>query len=161
MDQKPETRYVITVLRAAVETYLNPMIVSVRNDVLSDAIHGNTCKAVEFSFSITVLAKFFKELSVRVEHLDAVVGRIRHNNRVVGPNGYASGPSKLSGLAPPTSYLKQLMALLQVPTPRGRTYRRCCDTCKRIKTLELHSKGVRECFKGCLMLVQGAWLSTL
>lgn len=109
-------------------TYLYSMIISIRDDILPNPVDSDSCKAVELAFSVSILSKLLDKLAVSVENLYAVVGRIRDHYRVVRAHGHAARPREKSGLAPPTPYLEQLYTFLQVPTPRGGTYRCRCDT---------------------------------
>lgn len=107
--------------------YLDAMIVAVGDDKLADPVNCHTGQTVKFSFRISVTAKFLDEDSIRIEDLNAVVGRVRDYYRVVRTHGDAAGPCEASGLAPPTSNLELLTALLQVLAPRGGTGR-CRET---------------------------------
>lgn len=68
------------------------MVVSVGDDVLPNSVDGHAGQAVELPFAVAVLSELLHELSVRVEHLHAMVGRIRDNYGVVGTHGHAAGP---------------------------------------------------------------------
>jgi len=52
-----------------------------------------------------------------------MVGRVCDHDSVVRPHCDAAGPSESSGLAPPTPYLEQLTAFLQVLAARARSAR--------------------------------------
>lgn len=95
------------------------MVVPIGDNVLSNPVHCYSSETVELPVAGSVGAELVKELSVAVEHLDAVVARVCDHHRVVWTDGYASWPCEVSGLAPPTSYLIQLTTLLQVLTPGG------------------------------------------
>lgn len=46
------------------------MIVSIRNDILADAIHSHTGQTIELSVTVAVLTKLFHINAIRIEHLD-------------------------------------------------------------------------------------------
>jgi hypothetical protein len=99
------------------------VIVAISDDELSDPVHGHTSQTVELSLCIAVTAKLLDEDSISIEDLNAVVGRVCDDYRVVGSDGDAAGPREASGLAPPTPDLELLAAFLQVLTPRAGTCR--------------------------------------
>lgn len=107
--------------------YLDAMIVTVSDDKLTDPVNCHTGQTVKFSFCISVTAKFLDKDSIGIKYLNAVVGRISDDYRVVRTDGDAAGPREASGLAPPTSDLELLAALLQVLAPRRGTGR-CRET---------------------------------
>lgn len=107
---------------------MNTVIVPIRDDVLPYAIDSNPSKAVELPIPGSVRSKLVQKVASLVKDLDAVIGRVGDDDSVVRADGDAPRPRKVSGLAPPTPYLEQLAALLQVLAPRGGT---CCDTGRR------------------------------
>jgi hypothetical protein len=107
--------------------YLDAVIVAIGDDKLTDPVNCHTGQTVKFSFSISVTAKFLDEDSIGIENLNAMVGGISDDYRVVRTDGDAAGPREASGLAPPTSDLELLAALLQVLAPRRGTGR-CRET---------------------------------
>lgn len=68
------TKYLrlITLLVNSVITHLNPMIVSVGNDVLANAIHGNASETIELAFTASVLTELLYEYAIWVEHLEKI-----------------------------------------------------------------------------------------
>lgn len=70
------------------------MVVSVGDDVLSDSVDRHSRKAIKFPLAVSVLSKFLDKLAVCVENLDAVIGRVRHDDGVVRAYGDAARPSK-------------------------------------------------------------------
>lgn len=68
------------------------MIVSVGDNVLADPVDGDAGETIEFPLAVAVLAELLDEVAVGVEHLDAMVRRVRHDDRIVGAHGDAAGP---------------------------------------------------------------------
>ena len=106
------------------------MIVPIGDNELADAVDGDAGEAVELALAVAVRAELLQKVALRVEDLDAVVGRVCDDNVIIGTDGNAARPREVSRLAPPTPYLEQLVAFLQVLASRGSTC--CChrDTCK-------------------------------
>lgn len=77
---------------------LNAMIISVGNDILPYFVDSNTSQAVEFAFAIAIAAKTEPVLTMFVEHLNAMIGRIGDNYRVVRSNGDTTWPSEQAWL---------------------------------------------------------------
>lgn len=74
-----------------------------------------------------ILNSYWTKKFDHVEHNSLpMVRRVSNNNAIVWPNSNTSGPCEASGLAPPSTQLKQLSTLLQVLCPRG-------DTAEHIK----------------------------
>jgi hypothetical protein len=107
--------------------YLDAMIVTVGDDKLTDPVNCHTGQTVKFSFCISITAKFLDEDSIGIKDLNAVVRGISDDYRVVRTDGDAARPREASWLAPPTSDLELLAALLQVLAPR-RGPGRCRET---------------------------------
>merc|ERR1719317_1390415 len=82
---------------------LNPVIISVSDDELTDSVDRYSGEAVEFSLSISVSSKPEPVLPLLVEYLHSVVGGVRHHDGVVRSNSNTSRPCKKSGLALPIS----------------------------------------------------------
>merc|ERR1712002_1129861 len=102
--------------------YLNSMIVSICDDVLTNTIDSNSSKAIKLSFTISITSQPETVLAVLIEYLDAVVGRIRYDDRVVWSDCYTSRPCKKSGLAPPSTEFQYQGLFLEVLTLRHTTY---------------------------------------
>lgn len=77
---------------------LNAMIISVGNDILAYFVDGHTRQTVKFAFAIAVAAKTETVLTLFVEHLDAMIGRIGYNYRVVRAHCDTSWPGEKAGL---------------------------------------------------------------
>lgn len=107
------------------------MIVSVGNNELPYSVDGNAGETVKLSLLVAVLAKLLHEAAVGIEDLYSVIRGVSDDDGVIGPDGDAAGPRETSGFAPPTTYLEQLLAFLQVLTPRGGTYHCLGDTDRR------------------------------
>ena len=78
---------------------LNPMVVSVSNDVLANLVHCHTSQTVKFAFSIAITAKAESVLALLIKDLHSVIGRVGHHDRVVGAHCNASRPGKKAWLA--------------------------------------------------------------
>lgn len=50
--------------------HLNPMIITVSDDILADSVNGYTCEAVEFTFATSICSKFLQEVTVTVKYLE-------------------------------------------------------------------------------------------
>lgn len=87
--------------------HLDPVVVSVSDDVLTDAVDGDACQAVELAFTAAVRPKLFHEYTIRVKHLHAMVRRVSNGHGIIGPNSDAARPRKVSGFAPPTPNFEQ------------------------------------------------------
>lgn len=48
---------------------LNPMVVTIRDDVLTDPVHGHSGEAVEFTLAAAVRSELLHEVPVAIEHL--------------------------------------------------------------------------------------------
>jgi len=95
---------------------LNSMIVSVGDDVLADPIDSYAGEAIKLSFAVAVATQPKAGLSVFIEDLNPVVGRIRHHDGVIGSHSNTSRPSKESGLAPPSAELQYQGLFLEILT---------------------------------------------
>lgn len=111
------------------------MIVTIRNDVLSDPVHCDTGQTIEFTLTVAILAKLFHKNAICIEHLYTMVGWICYYNAIIWSDGNASRPCKTSGLAPATTQLEQLSTFLQVLRPRGDTCYALCIATKCLQSI--------------------------
>lgn len=124
---------------------LNSVVVTIRDDVLTDPVHRYPSEAIEFTLAAAVRSELLRKVPITVEHLcqiqisdtstkllfakiffrkniyiyylNTMVRAVGHYDGVVRANREASGPSKASGFAPPHPELEQLPPLQQVVTP--------------------------------------------
>ena len=90
------------------------MIVSVRNNILPNFVDCNTSQAVELALSIAITAKAEPMLTLLIENLNTVIGRISHNDTIVGTHGNASRPGKKAGLGASGPKSHQQVLLVQI-----------------------------------------------
>lgn len=69
--------------------YLDTMIVSIGDNVLTDSIHCNAGQTIEFTFAVAILTKFFHKNTIRIEYLDSGMSRkisisISNGKHIVG-----------------------------------------------------------------------------
>ena len=94
---------------------LNSVVVSVGNDILSNFVDCHTGQAVEFTLAISVTAKTEPMLAVFVKNLNAVIGGIGYDDRVVGGvHRDPAGPREKPGLTAsrPKSHQEVLFLLV-------------------------------------------------
>merc|ERR1719233_1569790 len=101
---------------------LNPVIISVSYDELTNSVDRDSGKTVEFSLPVSISSEPEPVLSLLVEYLDSVVGGVRHDDGVVWSNSNTSRPCKKSGLAPPSAEFKYQGLFLKVLIFRHTTY---------------------------------------
>lgn len=53
------------------------MIVSISNDVLSDAVDGHAGETVELALAAAVLTELLHEYTVRIEHLETIINVVK------------------------------------------------------------------------------------
>lgn len=109
----------------------NKHTIPVSDDVLANSVHCDACQTIEFAFAAAILSEFFDVNAVGIKHLDAVIRGISDDDAVVWSDSDAPRPCKRSWFAPPSAYLEQLSALLEVLCPRGHTCQSWHTGCRR------------------------------